>query len=308
LKIMQGDSMSKLRELADESVDCVVVSFPYYQRAVFPKAMTVFGDRNCHHDWEARQIKRRATRPRTVGTNRPNLKNAKDIIESGTCRKCGAERVMLGWEDDESRYIEHLVQISNEVRRVLKPTGVFWINIDDRYGPDGGLLRIPQRLADAISQAGWIFRLDAIWQVQARAPDGAVDRLTRTHEYLFMFVKQKRYYFDRSVMHQRGPTGTVWPIPNERVEGHPCPFPKALVEPMVLSSCPPGGVCLDPLAGSGTTGLVALAHGRKAILIEADPEFCALAKSRIETELERYKTEIANRGSPNIKMASRRRH
>jgi len=89
---------------------------------------------------------------------------------------------------------------------------------------------------------------------------------------------------------------TVWSIPNEALGGdHPCPFPKALVEPMVLSSCPEGGVCLDPFAGTGTTGLVALANGRKAVLIEASEEYCGIAKHRIDAELGPYRAELEKR-------------
>jgi DNA modification methylase len=64
---------------------------------------------------------------------------------------------------------------------------------------------------------------------------------------------------------------------------------------MVLSSCPEGGVCLDPFGGTGTTGLVALAHGRKAVLIEASAEHCGIAKHRIEAELGPYKAELEER-------------
>ena len=64
---------------------------------------------------------------------------------------------------------------------------------------------------------------------------------------------------------------------------------------MVLSSCQEGGVCLDPFAGTGTTGLVALAHGRKAVLIEASEEYCGIAKHQIDTELGPYKAELEER-------------
>jgi site-specific DNA-methyltransferase (adenine-specific) len=91
---------------------------------------------------------------------------------------------------------------------------------------------------------------------------------------------------------------TVWTIPTRTICRKPplrLPFPKALVERMLLSSCPEGGVCLDPFAGTGTVGLVALAHGRRAILIEANRDYCAIAKNRIETELEPYKAELEER-------------
>jgi DNA modification methylase len=52
---------------------------------------------------------------------------------------------------------------------------------------------------------------------------------------------------------------------------------------------------MDPFAGTGTAGLVALALGRRAILIEANAEYCGMAKHRIDTELEPYRAELENR-------------
>jgi site-specific DNA-methyltransferase (cytosine-N4-specific) len=307
LTILNGDSMVRLAELPAESVDCVITSFPYYRRFVFPGATTVFGGKHdCDHDWEISQIIHTPVRPRTAWKNRPCAKDGQ-VIETGFCKKCNAERVMLGWEKDQSQYVEHVVQICNRIKRVLKPNGVFWLNIGDSY-VDKALCLIPQKVAIAISESGWICRQDLIWRVPGRAPDGVRDRLCCTHEYVFMFVKQKSYYFDQSAMRERDISGTVWSIPNERAEGHNCPFPRALVEPMLLSSCPEGGVCLDPMAGTGTTGLVALAHRRKAILIEANPDYCGNAKRRIETELASYKAKIDRRVKPTHGVVSRRRH
>jgi DNA modification methylase len=321
LRILLGDCMIRLRELADESVDCVVTSVPYFRCLVFPGATTVFGgDWHCVHAWEKRQFVRR------------HYNNSYNTVESGTCRKCGAELVMLGWEDTVAEYVRHLVKVFDEVKRVLKPTGVFWFNIADTF-LDKELLLVPHRLATALADDGWTTcRQEVIWHVTNRAPENATDRFYRNHEQVFMFVKQKDHYFDAAGARERaisavkpgkevrfgrqvvfqGTAGTwpspgrladgmrnrrtVWSIPNELFSGdHPCPFPKALVEPMVLSSCPEGGVCLDPFGGTGTTGLVALAHGRKAVLIEASAEHCGIAKHRIDTELGPYKAELEKR-------------
>jgi DNA modification methylase len=314
--------MVRLRELADESVDCVVTSVPYFQCRIFPGATTLFGgDRHCAHDWQMRQV------PSTHYSNAPH------VVESGTCPKCGAQLVMLGWEDTLAEYVQHVVEVFKEVKRVLKPTGVLWLNIADRF-LDENLLLIPHRLAIALGDNGWTCRQEVIWHVTNRAPEGTTNRPYRNHELVYMFVKQKDHHFDIDGMREsavssvkpgkevpfrrqdvfKGTAGswprlspglpangmrnrrTVWSIPNEPFGGdHPCPFPRALLEPMVLSSCPEGGVCLDPLAGTGTTGLVALAHGRKAVLIEASPEYCGIAKHRIDTELGPYKAELEER-------------
>jgi len=63
-------------------------------------------------------------------------------------------------------------------------------------------------------------------------------------------------------------------------EAHFATFPADLIKPCILSGCPVGGLVLDPFAGSGTTGMVALELGRKAILIELNPEYAEMAKQR----------------------------
>jgi DNA modification methylase len=76
---------------------------------------------------------------------------------------------------------------------------------------------------------------------------------------------------------------TVWEIATHPFpEAHFATFPPALVEPCILAGCPEGGTVLDPFAGSGTTGMVALRHGRQFIGIELNPEYCEMARRRIE--------------------------
>ena len=78
---------------------------------------------------------------------------------------------------------------------------------------------------------------------------------------------------------------TVWTIATEAFsEAHFATFPKALVEPCVKAGCPPGGLVLDPFAGSGTTGVVAVNLGRRFIGIELNPAYCDMARKRITTE------------------------
>jgi DNA modification methylase len=76
---------------------------------------------------------------------------------------------------------------------------------------------------------------------------------------------------------------SVWSIPVRRAcaAAHFAQFPPELVEPCLLAGCPPGGITLDPFAGSGTVGEVALRHGRRALLLELNPEYAALAAERV---------------------------
>ena len=75
----------------------------------------------------------------------------------------------------------------------------------------------------------------------------------------------------------------VWIIATRGYPGaHFATFPPALIEPCILAGCPEGGTVLDPFGGSGTTAGVALAHGRKAILCELNPDYAALVPERID--------------------------
>ncbi len=108
-------------------------------------------------------------------------------------RKYAEEGIGLeaAWED----YVVNLATVFNEVRRVLKPTGSFWLNLGDTYEKKR-LLGIPWRVALVLMDSqGWILRNDVIWNKVKGGPDNSGDKLRNTHEYLFHFVKQPRGYF-----------------------------------------------------------------------------------------------------------------
>jgi DNA modification methylase len=74
---------------------------------------------------------------------------------------------------------------------------------------------------------------------------------------------------------------SVWTVPTSPyAEAHFATYPPDLIKPCILAGCPVGGTVLDPFGGSGTTGMVALELGRKAILIELNPEYVKLAEQR----------------------------
>lgn len=103
----------------------------------------------------------------------------------------------IGQESDHRDYVAHLLGVFAEVKRVLKPTGSFWLNIGDTY--DGKcLVGIPWRVALAMMDTqGWILRNDVVWHKVKGGPDNAPDKLRNVHEPVFHFVKQaKGYYYD----------------------------------------------------------------------------------------------------------------
>ena len=103
----------------------------------------------------------------------------------------------IGLEDDYRVYICHLLKIFSEVKRVLKPTGSFWLNIGDTYCHKR-LTGIPWRIALAlVDEQGWTLRDSVIWNKVKGSPDNATDRLRNVHENIFHFIKNVRdYYFD----------------------------------------------------------------------------------------------------------------
>lgn len=323
----------------------------------------------------------------------------------------------VGREDTPDAYVATLVSIFRAVRRVLRDDGTLWLNLGDCYAGNAGrrtpqaikpkdLLGLPWRVAFALQADGWYLRTDIVWEKPNCLPESVKDRPTRSHEFLFLLTKQRRYFYDADAImepimpaslrrYQSGLHGaygeanayggthshdmahaecmgaymnaagrnrrTVWRIPTKPFCGaHFAVFPPRLVEPCLLAGTSARGVCsvcgapwqrlverqstaahdgasdtaytdgstanrlallrqaarargeeyvnrrvtvgwqptcacdsdaplpatvLDPFAGAGTTGLVAMAHARRFLGIELNPEYCALARERVAREV-----------------------
>lgn len=101
----------------------------------------------------------------------------------------------IGLEREYNAYLDHLCAVFSEVKRVLKPTGSFWLNIGDSYA-DKRLLGIPWRLAIRLmDEQGWVLRNSVIWNKIKGGPDNAEDRLRNVHENVFHFVKNAHGYY-----------------------------------------------------------------------------------------------------------------
>jgi len=218
----------------------------------------------------------------------------------------------IGAEDDPEDYIARLVAVFEQVRRVLADDGTFWLNVGDSYTsgnrgyrapdkknpirampyrpktPEGlkpkDLVGIPWRLAFALQETGWYLRSDIIWEKPNCMPESVKDRPTRCHEYVFLFSKSLKYYYDhRTVRENNGRNRrTVWSIPTEPFPGaHFATFPPKLIEPCILAGSEPGDWILDPFLGSGTVGAVCEQQSRNYVGIELNPEYVKLAVERI---------------------------
>lgn len=222
----------------------------------------------------------------------------------------------VGLEDSVVDYIDHLVRVFAEVRRVMHNNGTLWLNIGDSYTsggrtwratdkknpvramnvrpptPEGlkskDLIGVPWLLAFALQREGWYLRADIIWNKPNCQPESVKDRPTRCHEYLFLFSKSEHYHYDAGAV--RGPNGrnlrTVWDVHTKPYQGaHFATFPPELIEPCISLSSQPQDLVLDPFIGSGTTGIVALKLKRRFVGIELNPSYLQIAEERLEGEL-----------------------
>lgn len=269
----------------------------------------------------------------------------------------------LGLEPTPEEYVQNLVEVFREVRRVLRDDGTLWLNIGDTYVSNQGdrnkvggfqanpdpdrskaesamsfkkrvgdlkpkdLVGIPWMVAFALRKDGWYLRQDIIWNKPAVMPESVQDRCTKSHEYIFLFSKSQRYYFDsesikepaistdtstrnRNATKMNNTPGrtkmgglttnhyetrnkrSVWTIPTKPFKGaHFATYPPALIEPCILAGSPEDGIVLDPFFGAGTTGLVALENNRQYIGCEINPEYIEIAKERLKPVVKNIENE-----------------
>jgi site-specific DNA-methyltransferase (adenine-specific)/site-specific DNA-methyltransferase (cytosine-N4-specific) len=224
----------------------------------------------------------------------------------------------IGAEMDVKDYIQDLVKLFRDVRRVLADDGTFWLNIGDSYTsggrawrdedvknkgrgmsyraptPEGlkpkDLIGVPWRLAIALQEDGWYLRTDIIWNKPNCQPESVKDRPTRSHEYVFLFSKSEKYHYDWQAITEPAldkaqkskNRRSVWNINTEPYKGaHFAVFPRQLARLCVQAGSRPGDRVLDPFFGSGTTGVVCNELDRQCTGIELNAEYAELAKTRL---------------------------
>ena len=249
-------------------------------------------------------------------------------LKSGTCQCCitsppywglrdyGVEG-QIGAEMKLDDYIRDLVAIFEEVRRVLADDGTLWLNIGDSYTsggrtwrqtdkknaargmdyraptPEGlkpkDLIGVPWKIAFALQAEGWYLRSDIIWNKNNGLPESVKDRPSRIHEYVFLFSKSEKYFYDYDAVKEPAVNGSkrgcrsVWTLNTEPFKGaHFATFPTSLVARCLKAGSREGSTVLDPFFGSGTVGEVCQAHNRDFVGIEINPEYVEIAKQRLK--------------------------
>lgn len=250
-----GDARIAMSDIPDESVNCIITSPPYY----------------CLRDYKV----------------------------DG----------QIGLEETVDEYINSLCGVMDEAYRILRKDGLLFLNLGDTYysgkgkshGNDpksnkrrfglrpvdksGGLgidiqrksiIGVPWRVAIEMMARKWVLRTPIIWHREKALPESVRDRPRRSYEYVFMFAKDRKYYFNRQPLVDKRFDEDVWTILARPKAGgiDTAPYPDELVERCLEIGCPEGGSVFDPFAGSGTTMRVALQTGRRAIGVDLSPDFC----------------------------------
>ena len=183
--------------------------------------------------------------------------------------------------------------------------------------PTGNLLMIPARLAIALQDMAGFYDRQSCGIRFGRVPKSVKDRTTQTYEMIYMLVKKSGYFYDQDPLrvpsstsrrkpgkHKAGiirrdadrtgmlilnnPLGhnapSVWRIRHEGYIGkHPATFPAELVRRIIVTSCDTNSLVLDPFGGAGTTALVALQLGHRAVTIDIHQAFTDEARERLSS-------------------------
>jgi DNA modification methylase len=296
MTILHGDSLEMLKTIPSSTVDCCITSPPYY--------------------------------------------GLRDYGVDG----------QIGLEETPEEYVQKLVAVFQEVKRVLKDDGTLWVNIGDSYCGTGDkgdykdpkykdgrngqvvsrtknvsglkhkdLIGIPWMLAFALREDGWYLRQDIIWHKPNPMPESVRDRCTKSHEYIFLLSKSRKYYYNYKAIQEPAKTTDfvirdreagqmnkvpgrshmnglkhnmykvrnirdVWSVPVRPFKGaHFATFPEELIKPCILAGSRENGIVLDPFFGSGTTGVVATKFNRDFIGIELNSDYIDIAKRRLES-------------------------
>lgn len=258
-KVILGDSLTVMKQIPDNSINLVITSPPY------------FG-----------------------------------------CRVYGNET--LGRESNPLDYVKNLLSFTTEIKRIISKEGSFYLNIGDIYfgtkgfirnkgryarktdkhykehkivKPDGNylqykqLLMIPERVAIGMQEQGWILRNKIVWEKPNPVPSYSPDRRYPVYEYIFHFVKSRKYYFDLKIAKSLNHHRDIIRCNIEPFYNHQATFPERLIEPLVLTTSKENDILFDPFSGSGTSLVVAAKHNRSYIGIDINPEYVKFSQERL---------------------------
>jgi len=241
-KMICGNTLTALKKFPDDCVDTIITSPPYWGlRNYGESTKTIFdGDPNCKHKWldhnvsllhENRQGLGRSGRPSKAATGKYTQIHGFQTAYAGFCEKCSAWYGQLGLEPTLAMFVDHLLQITAELKRILKPTGIiFWNHADayastgtrlfddNKYGGKSGthcgrvridnyaakcmLLQNYRLITRMVDEQNWILRNRIIWYKPKHLPSSVDDRFANAYETIFMLVKNTKtqYCYNEKTM------------------------------------------------------------------------------------------------------------
>ena len=252
IKYLEGNCIDKIKELEDNSIDCVVSSPPYFGLRDYGTAQWQGGDPNCDHETKRSRgddIKEGDKQ----GTNKGSRPNSQRVCY------CGAKRIdeQFGLEKSYQDYIANTVKVFETFKPKLKDTATIWWNVGDSYNQNQSagdrvskyskkqktnqgnlgfkiesqknlkvkdLMMIPNRVAIALQEAGWYIRSEIIWHKPNPMPESVRDRPTSCHEKIWLITKSRKYYYDAESIKE--PTKTKPAKRDKMGEGYQADYTK----------------------------------------------------------------------------------
>jgi modification methylase len=231
--LILGDCLEVMRTIDTDSIDCIVTSPPYNKKGL-------------------------------IGKVNPG---------NQVWKKFNIDYESYGDDLSEKDYHIWMIEVLNEMKRIIKPTGSIFFNHKLRRHKNK--LHLP---TDFISKSDLNVYQLIVWN-RLSSPNIRKDVLLPCTEHIYWLTKGKPNVFKDNL--DKKFQSEVWEINADRNTKHPAPFPKQLVENCILLSTEKNSLVLDPFLGSGTSAIVSNKLGRDFIGIEIDEKYLELSKSEL---------------------------
>ena len=302
-ELLQGDCLQQLATLPAASVQCCVTSPPYWGLRDYGTAGQL-GLEATPDEYVANMVAVFREVRRVLRNDGTLWLNLGDSYSGSGKGRMGDGSHAINGGDKQHTNKGSTLGVLPESETGLKPKD---------------LVGIPWRVAFALQADGWWLRQDIIWHKPNPMPESVTDRCTKAHEYIFLLTKSARYFMDMDSVREpikpnsgenmRAPKlgdhradgnydtvtaktyteikganrRSVWTIATQPFKGaHFATFPPDLIEPCVLAGSAADTLVLDPFSGAGTTGVVAVQHGRRYIGIELNLDYLEMSRKRIQ--------------------------
>jgi site-specific DNA-methyltransferase (adenine-specific) len=233
-ELILGDCLEVMKTIESNSIDCIVTSPPYNKKGL-------------------------------IGKVKPG---------NQLWKKFNIDYDSYGDDLSEKDYHQWMIDILNEMRRIIKPTGSIFFNHKARRHKNK--LHLP---TEFVSKSDLDVYQLIIWN-RLSSPNIRKDMLLPCTEHIYWLTKSKPNVFKKNLSKEY--QSEVWTINPDKNTKHPAPFPKKLVENCILLTTEEGDLVLDPFLGSGTTAIVSKKLNRRYIGIEIDQKYMDLSKELLE--------------------------